>query len=470
MCAHASRTTPERATSRVAGTLVLALLALLLLACSLVWLTPPARAAASGARLWSHTILPSVSKGDDYVTSTSRGPSGSMYVGGEYTPAGTNGYMWVGRVDSAGKTLWVKKYDPTKHIESSIDAIATDRDGNVIVVGSGTYSANEDTLVLKYSPAGKLLWARHFDGDAHLYDEATAVAIDSSNSIYVAARVTRTGTAMDMAVLKYSSAGTFKWVAYKDGGNAAPNNGDSAYAIAVDADHNTYVTGEGRTGAASFFDAITFKVSAAGVPGWTQVVVTTYRDAGFRVVYRGGFVYVQGTYGTSGGGTSILLKHDAATGAVQWYRLGAGATYTSAVGTALAVDGSGNAWSAGRANGTADSPALMWRYTTDGTFQWALPFTSAVGDKGNSFDAIAIDGSGHAWVTGVAFDGSSVQHLIAARYAAAGTKTWDKRWIGTNKAASGVSVALFGSGAIAVAGVVDRTTTGNDPLLQKYKR
>src|SRR6185369_6119117 len=76
----------------------------------------------------------------------------------------------------------------------SANAVTSDSAGNVIVVGSfkgavtaGTYSftsaGNNDGYIIKYTPAGDLVWARQVGGAGA--DNIKSVAVDSAGDVVV---------------------------------------------------------------------------------------------------------------------------------------------------------------------------------------------------------------------------------------------------------------------------------------------
>ena len=78
-----------------------------------------------------------------------------------------------------------------------------------------------------------------YDGPAISTDQATAIAVDGSGSVYVTGRSYGSGPDYDYATIKYDSSGQQQWVARYDG----PDSNDEATAIAVDGSGNVYVTG-----------------------------------------------------------------------------------------------------------------------------------------------------------------------------------------------------------------------------------
>ena len=70
---------------------------------------------------------------------------------------------------------------------------------------------------------------------------AAAIALDSSNNVYVTGESAGQGTGNDFATVKYNSTGQEQWVVRYNG---PANRDDQANAIAVDASGNVYVTGQ----------------------------------------------------------------------------------------------------------------------------------------------------------------------------------------------------------------------------------
>lgn len=128
-------------------------------------------------------------------------------------------------------------------------ALAVDTQGFAILVGNtlGDLAAENlggfDAFVSKYDPDGEEVWTRQFGTASR--DEATAVATDSSDNIYVAGYTqgslggTNEGS-FDVFVRKYDPEGNEVWTE-QFGGNSA----DFATAVAVDGNGNVLVAGSG---------------------------------------------------------------------------------------------------------------------------------------------------------------------------------------------------------------------------------
>ncbi|MHA2227230.1 MAG: ABC transporter substrate-binding protein, partial [Candidatus Hodarchaeales archaeon] len=107
-------------------------------------------------------------------------------------------------------------------------------------------------------------WAARYNGPGNRGDGASAMAVDASGNIYVTGRSWGSGTGSDYATIKYDPAGTEQWVTRYNG---LENGNDVAYAIAVDASGNIYVTGR-SSGSGTYDDYATIKYDPAGTEQW----------------------------------------------------------------------------------------------------------------------------------------------------------------------------------------------------------
>src|SRR3990172_4789890 len=135
---------------------------------------------------------------------------------------------------------WVARYNGSGMYDYAA-AIEVDASGNVYVtgysVGSGTSS---DYATIKYDTDGKQLWVSRYNGPGNGYDYAFAIAVDANGNVYVTGGSPGSGTSSDYATIKYDTNGNQLWVARYDGRD---NSYDLATDIAVDASGNVYVTG-----------------------------------------------------------------------------------------------------------------------------------------------------------------------------------------------------------------------------------
>src|ERR1039457_4761167 len=160
---------------------------------------------------------------------------------------------------------WVQRYDGPGN---EACAVAVDGSNNVIVTGwsYGGNGSSDDYATIKYSSAGVPLWTNRYNGPGNGGDLAYAVALDGSNNVIVTGYSDGGGYNYDYATIKYSSAGVPLWTHRYSGPG---NSDDYGQAVAVDGNGDVIVTGY-STGTGSDLDYATIKYSSAGVPLWTN--------------------------------------------------------------------------------------------------------------------------------------------------------------------------------------------------------
>ncbi|MBA3725750.1 MAG: SBBP repeat-containing protein, partial [Armatimonadetes bacterium] len=98
-------------------------------------------------------------------------------------------------------------------------------------------------------------WVARYSGPVNGNDAAYALAMDAAGNVYVTGWSWGGGTSFDYATIKYDSNGNQLWVARYNG---TGNYSDEAYALAVDAAGNVYVTGA-SVGAGTSYDYATIE-------------------------------------------------------------------------------------------------------------------------------------------------------------------------------------------------------------------
>src|SRR3972149_1953109 len=196
---------------------------------------------------------------------------------------------------------WVRRYNGPGNGYDEAYAIAVDGSGSVYVtgrsVGSGTCY---DYATIKYYPNGDTAWVRRYNGPANGADLAFTIAVDDSGCVYVTGWSSGSGNGYDYATIKYHSSGDTAWVRRYDGGENGP---DYARAIAVDDSGNVYVTGWSWNGTSD--DYATIKYYSTGDTAWGRRYNgpgNGFDEARAIAVDGSGSVYVTGL--SSGSGAS----------------------------------------------------------------------------------------------------------------------------------------------------------------------
>jgi len=272
--------------------------------------------------------------------------SGNVYVTGSSQGIGTSADYTTIKYYSNGDTAWVRRYS-TEYWDAAF-AMAVDDSGNVYVTGY-SYGNGADYTTIKYYPDGDTAWVRRYNGPGNSNDNAFAIAVDSSGNVYVTGLSYGSGTYQDYATIKYYPSGDTAWVRRYNGSG---NFDDEAYAIAVDASGNVYVTG------------ITSMFS-----GYDDYATVKYDQNGNEV----------------------------------WDRIYNGPVDSTDIPSRLTIDGSGNIYVTGRSIGSwTNYDYATIRYYTNGDTAWVRRYSCGLGlsSLDDEATAIAVDASGNVYVTG----------------------------------------------------------------------
>ncbi len=189
------------------------------------------------------------SAGNIYITGISYGGSSSSYdyATVKYYPNGDTG--------------WVRRYNgPEGNMDKPLD-LAVDDSGNAYVTGHSYSSQTKwDYLTIKYRYNGDTAWVRRFNGTSDYLDSAMAIAVDSRGNVYIMGSNYADGTGLDYVLIKYSPDGKFIW---EKRYNGTGNSSDNAKDMIIDNSDNIYVTGYSlNSGGAN--DFVTIKYSSDG--------------------------------------------------------------------------------------------------------------------------------------------------------------------------------------------------------------
>jgi len=351
-------------------------------------------------------------------------------------------------------TAWVRRYNGPGNSWDGAYAIAVDGSGNVYVTGgsygSGTYS---DYATIKYDPDGNQLWEKRYNGPGDWDDEARAIAVDGSGNVYVTGESYDSETSYDYATIKYSANGDTAWVRRYNG---PPGNwSDEARAIALDGSGNVYVTGYSY-GSGTEWDYATIKYDPDGNELWVKRYngPENYYDEALAIAVDGsGNVYVTGySYGSGTSYDYATIKYGP-DGNQLWEKRYNGPGNSSDYASAIAVDGSGNVYVTGRSAGSGtDWDYATIKYDPDGNELWVQRYNGP-----SKFDdiayAIALDGSGNVYVTGMAWISAQNQDYATIKYDQEGNELWVRRYNGPGNSGDwAYAIALDSSGNIYVTG------------------
>ncbi len=330
-------------------------------------------------------------------------------------------------------------------------AVCSDLNGNVYVAGnfeSGTLTFGSfpltnagprDFFLVKYDPAGTVLWAQSFGGSG--FDGVEDICVDPAGNViltgfYNSSPLIIDGISLfnsggsDMFVVKFDPTGNAIW-ANRAGGNIY----DDGYGTITDNSGNVFVVGIFQSSTITFGsytlnnggdnDVYLVKYDSGGVVQWAKRAGGSSWDNGFGVGADAlGNAYISGYFGSStmtfdgltislSGGSVFIAKYDPSGNAV-WATNDGGSGVD--LNAAISTDQSGNSYLTGY---FTSSPAFfgIWpltnsggadiyiaKYDASGGVVWAIRAGGSGSDVG--YD-VTHDGNGNAYLTGY-FGSSSV--------------------------------------------------------------
>jgi hypothetical protein len=450
---------------------VLALL-LLLLACS------EAYGAGAGSRLWARRyVLPGAGLHSPPLSAI--GPDGSIYACGTYLAASAPSLKtvpYVVKYGRGGSRRWLWEQSFFNYSMAQLTDIGVDRHGNVYTCGTVMFDETDfDVLLLKHSPAGKLLWARIWGG-AGTREAASAMAVSSGGAIWLAGGgEDAAGADTDYLLMRWTSAGSLVWAETEE---ASFGNDDVATGVALDGVGGVVFTGVTRNNDGDW-DCVTMRRTTATV-GWRWFPTLRYagaaggdEDAPRLARGRNGTVYVAlESYAGPSRGTDIVLLACDRNNHRRWARRYDGPDHLDEELRGIAVDRDGNAYIAGiseRAKPPVES-AVALRYSRGGARKWAKVYRRVKAGRGAIYAAVTLDRSRRPYFAGLLLDGGHGSDALLAAYTAAGKLRWRRTYDGPAHLDDGLSSlgtygnALYGSGA------TQGSSSGHNGLVLKYRQ
>ena len=447
----------------------------------------------------------------DYLDSVAADSSGNVVATGSFEgtadfdpgsgttnlTSGGSRDIYVTKLDSSGELAWARQMGGVS--SASGHSVALDSSGNVYVAGrfrgtadfdpgSGTQNltsnGGEDGFVVKLDSNGDFVWAKSFGGAQT--DVARGVAVDSAGNVYVngyfrstadfdpgAGTQNKTAAGSDdIYLLKLNADGDFVSVA-----QFGSTGYDQPSSIAVDSSDNVLLFGNTRgtidldpgAGTANFSpsngDFFIVKLDSNGVYTWSagftgasygyasesgEALATDSSGNVYATGYYNGTVDFDPGAGTANmtatGNPDVFVLKLNSSGTLLWAKSLGGSN--AAYGRSIDVDSSGNVYTTGNFDGTADfdpgsgtenlssaggsgdNDVFVSKLNSSGEFVWAKSFvgTNAGCDPmdwmcSNNYEvgySIAIDGSSNVYAAGyfietVDFDpGSGTEYLTSA--------------------------------------------------------
>ena len=325
---------------------------------------------------------------------------------------------------------WSRTFNARGKCADRIQKIKVTTSGDVIVSG---YSSGRrgfpDAYAMRYNAIGDTLWTYRYDGTAFSDDYAYAMAIDANENVYLTGKSRAATTGWDeMITIKLNSAGVQQWVV-----RYSPTGGGDSQGNAIDVDNsgNVYVAGWFDPPSAGK-DWLVIKYNGNGVPQFTNVINSTLNgddEAYDLALAPNGNISVCGYMynNVAGGYINAEVKQFTPSGAIAWQD-----TYTNPnfVGADQAMKlkyaTNGDLIVAGETNNATNfnKDPLLISYNSSGVRNWTL----IVPDSASTdimLQDMKLDANNNILLS--TYDFGS---FITSKVSSSGVFSWRKRWRG----------------------------------------
>jgi uncharacterized delta-60 repeat protein len=374
-----------------------------------------------------------------------------------------------------GDTAWVRRYSGWSFYGDVANDLVLDKDGNVIVTGGSILTDSwPDFLTIKYTPDGDTIWTRSYDAPGYgSHDEAVAVACDPWDNIIV------TGTSpeseslpSDYLTIKYYPNGDTAWLRRFNGYGAGIDYPED---VATDMGGNVFVTGY-SSGTDGFVHILTIKYDSLG----NQLWIATYngpfdgedRPTGLAVDSSGNAFICGYSMGLNEHEDYVTIKYNSYGGEV-WAMRYDGPTNLGDLAQAIAIDSSGNVIVTGYSYDLDHSDDIITiKYYPDGDTAWMRRYDGLPWHSLDRAAAIAIDFGGNIYITGYTFSNqNNYPDYLTLKYNPDGNLLWSTTYSNpsySNNQDYASAIALDDSGHVFVTGWSQGNGSGYDYATIKY--
>jgi hypothetical protein len=403
---------------------------------------------------------------------------GYVYVTGGSMRGSENGSDIVTiKYSPAGVQEWLTVYKGPANNNDYGTVIALDGEGNVYVAGSsyGVGNVLQDFITIKYNSAGQQQWEARYNGPGRSPEAVIAMALDSQGNVIITGQSEGgSGFSIDIATIKYNSAGVEQWVTRY---NSPANFDDYPNSLVIDSKDNIYIAGQIRVAPGAYFDYVTIKYNSSGQQQWIKTFNGTGGGddkANSIAVDGAGYVFVTGVSNIDKNAAYltdiVTIKYDASGNEV-WKSQYDGPGKSSDGAVSVKLDVAGNIYVAGSSHGGISSQMdfATIKYNSLGVKQWEARYNASGGNT-EEVHAMVLDTNGDIYVTGNS-SGVTGRDYTTVKYNSLGVQQWIMRYNGTGNAYDdALSIAVNSSGSVAITGSSPGSTSATDYATVKYSQ
>lgn len=284
-------------------------------------------------------------------------------------------------------------------------------------------------------------WVQRYNGTANSFDLAAKMLIDNDNNILVYGSCNETGSLLDFLIIKYNPAGEIIWSKLYNGSS---NSFDKINSACIDGSGNSYVTGYTTD---SFFQTniTTAKIDSSGNLIWIKVFLKSGYSSGYGkdiMLDNSGNIVICGAVSESNGFTDIEVIKYSPAGAEIWNQTYNGDGNRNDVPVSINKDDSDNIIIAGTtALSPSNSDMIIINYDSSSSFKWKKTF----GGNANQDDqmaSMAVDADNNIYFCGSKFNNPGSYDYFYSKIDQSGNTIWANDYDGTGNSLD-ISSAIF---------------------------
>ncbi len=268
----------------------------------------------------------------DYGHSVAQTTDSGYVIAGYTLSYGIGEKAYLIKTNASGDTSWTRIYGNTYNDWGN--SVAQTADGGYVIAGwTFVYSTYGDVYLVKTDSAGDTLWTRRYGGDD--IDWGNSVAQTADGGYVIAGYTYSYGGEPDVYLVKTDASGDTIWTRSYGGGDDEQGN-----SVAQTSDGGYIIAGWTSSFGAGSRDVYLIKTDASGDTSWTRTYGSALDDEGKSVVQTtdGGYIVAGNTWFNGPGANDVYLIKTDALGDSLWTKAMGGTEIDGANSVAQTTD------------------------------------------------------------------------------------------------------------------------------------
>ncbi|MBI5476310.1 MAG: SBBP repeat-containing protein [Ignavibacteriales bacterium] len=328
---------------------------------------------------WVRTFASNHLPSEDYANDVSVNNNDEVIVTGvSFTSYSGADYFTI-KYNERGDTLWTKRFNGTANGYDEATAIAVDRFDNVYVTGYSAIDLEHFTITtVQYKTDGEIGWIRSYTPASGTNGIPTSIGVSQNGDIYICGYF-ESSQNTDIAIIKYDRFGNLLWEKSYDGGL---NGLDIAFSLAIDSSDGVIVGGASQN-VLSGSDMLVLSYDSNGTLRWMNInpQSSNKRDAVTSVVVDStGNVFATGYTANQYGQFDYRTAKYDLNGNQKWVNLFNGQGNGDDFAISIGIDQSSNIYITGSSFSTVSGfDFVTLSYDENGVIRWTAPFKGNAG-------------------------------------------------------------------------------------------